>query len=128
MFHCRGFQCYYITDEHRGETMVREQFRERMEDLISQWGLTDIKPKNGTFTWSNKRMGPGHIAARLDRFLVSTHLLNSYPEAKILCSPVSDHKPICLFFPPAKNLGPLPLRFNRIWMESEGVKEIISSA
>jgi len=106
---------------------VRDPFGERLEDLISQWGLTDIKPKNDIFTWSNKRIGPGHIAARLDRFLVSTHLLNSYPETKILCSAVSDHKPICLFFPPAENLGPLPFRFNQIWLETEGVEDIITS-
>ena len=122
------FNVTISADERRGGTKVRDPFGERLEDLISQWGLTDIKPKNGTFTWSNKRIGPSHIAAKLDRFLVSTHLLNSYPETKILCSAVSDHKPICLFFPPAKNLGPLPFRFNRIWLETEGVKDIISNA
>ena len=122
------FKVTISVDEHRGGTKVRDPFGERLEDLASQWGLNDIKPKNGIFTWSNKRIGLGDIAARLDRFLVSTHLLNSYPETKILCSAVSDHKPICLFFPPMENLGPLPFKFNRIWLEAEGVEDIISSA
>ena len=92
------FNVTISADERRGGTKVRDPFGERLEDIISQWGLIDIKPKNGIFTWSNKRIGPGHIAARLDHFLVSTHLLNSYPKTKILCSAVLDHKPICLFF------------------------------
>ena len=115
-------------DERRGGTKIRDPFGERLEDLISQWILTDIKPKNGIFTWSNKRIGPGHIAARLDHFLVSTHLLNAYPETKILSSCVSDHKPISLFFPPVENLGPLPFKYNRIWLESKGLKDIIIQA
>ena len=62
--------------ERRGGTKVSDPFGEILEDLISQWVLSDVKPKNDTFTWSNRRIGPGHIASRLDRFLVSTHLLN----------------------------------------------------
>jgi hypothetical protein len=36
---------------------------------MQDWDLLDIKPSTGKYTWSNKRVGPGHIAARLDRFL-----------------------------------------------------------
>ena len=114
--------------ERRGGTKVRDPFGERLEDLISQWGLSDIKPKNGTYMWSNKRVGPRHIAAQLDRFLVSTHLLNSQPKVKLLCTAVSDHKPICLFFPPEENLGPLPFQFNRLWLESEEARDIIANS
>ena len=121
------FNATISAGERRGGTKMRDPFGKRMEDLISQWGLTDIKPKNGIYTWSNRRMGPGYIAARMDRLLVSTHLLNPLPEVKILCSAVSDHKPICLFFPPMENLGPLPFRFNRIWLESDEVWAIISN-
>ena len=39
--------------ERRGGTKVRDPFGERLEDLISQWALSDVKPKNGTCTWSN---------------------------------------------------------------------------
>ena len=117
-----------FAEQRRGGTKVRDPLGERLEDLISQWGLSDIKSKNDTFTWSNKRIGPSHIAARLDRFLVSTHLLNSYPESKLLCSAISDHKPICLFFHPLEILGPLPFCFNRLWLESEGVEDIITNA
>ena len=78
--------------------------------------------------WSNKRIGPDHIAAHLDRVLVNTHLLSSHLESKLLCSAISDHKPICLFFPPLENLGPLPFHFNHLWLEADGVKDIIAEA
>ena len=44
-------------EECRGGTKIRDPFGERLEDLISFWGLTDIKPKNGNFTWNNKKNG-----------------------------------------------------------------------
>ena len=44
------FNVTISTEERRGGTKVRDPFGERLEDLISLWGLSDIKPKNGTFT------------------------------------------------------------------------------
>ena len=48
------FNVTISVDERRGGVKVRDPFGERLEDLDSQWGLTDIKPKNGVFTWSNQ--------------------------------------------------------------------------
>ena len=58
---CKGKQhipCFIASDfnvtisavEHRGGVKVRDHFGERLEDLTTLGGLTDIKPKNGTFT------------------------------------------------------------------------------
>lgn len=46
-----------------------------MQDLISDWDLFDIKPTKGHFTWTNRRSGINHIAARLERLLVSSDLM-----------------------------------------------------
>ena len=104
------FNVTISADERRVGSKIRDPFGERLEDLTLLWGLTDIKPKNGNFTWNNKRLGPGHIAATLDRVLVSTHLLKnlSFSESKLLCSAVLNHKPICFFLSSVGNLGPLP--------------------
>ena len=56
--------------EKRGGSIVRDPTREWVEDLLQDWDMIDIKPSSGKYTWSNKRVGSGHIAARLDRFLV----------------------------------------------------------
>jgi hypothetical protein len=55
--------------EKKGGSPVRDPAREWVEDLMIDWDLEDVKPDRGKYTWSNKRVGPGHIAARLDRFL-----------------------------------------------------------
>ena len=61
--------------EKKGGSPVRDPAREWVEDIISGWDLEDIKPSRGKFTWTNKRIGPGHITARLDRFLVHSSFL-----------------------------------------------------
>jgi len=55
--------------QKRGGSVVRDSSRELVEDLLQDWDLIDIKPSSGKYTWSNKRLSLGHIAARLDLFL-----------------------------------------------------------
>eukprot|EP00253_Pinus_taeda_P015950 PITA_15950 len=84
---------------------------------MQDWDLLDIKPVTGKFTWSNKRVGLGHIAARLDRFFVQSSFLLLGLEARmhILHSSVSDHKPISLKLLAPKDLGPILFRFRSLW-------------
>ena len=56
--------------EKKGGSIVRDPLRETVEDIISNWDLEDVKPSRRNFTWTNSRLGPGHIVARLDRFLI----------------------------------------------------------
>jgi exonuclease III len=100
--------------ETRGGSIVRDPAREWVEDLASAWDLLDIKPIKGLYTWTNKRIGPGHIAARLDRFLVQSSLLLLGLEAKaeILPHSVSDHKPIRIEIKKDQVRGPIPFRFS----------------
>ena len=62
-------------NEKRGGSISRDPFKDLVEDIISTWVLVDIKPTSGKYTWNNRRFGPGHIAARLDRFLVQDNFL-----------------------------------------------------
>jgi hypothetical protein len=63
--------------EKRGGSIVRDQFREKMDDCISDFNLYDVPSLNGSFTWNNKRVGHGHIVARLDRFLINKSFISS---------------------------------------------------
>ena len=102
------------TNEKKGGTPVRDPSREWVEDLILGWDLIDIKPVKGTFTWTNKRSGLGHVAARLDRFLVHSSFLSLglLASSKILPHCTSDHKPIFLELALDQDLGPIPFRFS----------------
>ena len=53
-------------DEKRGGSLVRDPIRETVDEIILECDLMDVKPSTGKYTWNNKRIGPGHIAARLD--------------------------------------------------------------
>ena len=64
------FNTILINLEKKGGNMVHDPMRERMEDLISNWDLSDVKPAKGKYTWSNKRVNSSFIAAHLDRFLI----------------------------------------------------------
>eukprot|EP00253_Pinus_taeda_P025362 PITA_25362 len=114
-----------LSSEKRGGSIVTDPARELVEDLMQDWDLIDIKPTTGKFTWSNKRVGPGHIAARLDRFLVQSSFLLLGLEARmcILHSSISDHKPISLELLTPKNLGPIPFRFSSLWIKEADFME-----
>eukprot|EP00253_Pinus_taeda_P005952 PITA_05952 len=107
------------TDEKKGGSPVRDPARERVEDIMLDWDLEDIKPTIGKFTWSNKRLGPNHIATRLDRFLVQSSFLSCGLSAssKILPNCTSDHKPISLELSLDRNLGPIPFIFSPMWIQ-----------
>jgi hypothetical protein len=107
---------------------VRDQFRERMDDLISDLDLFDVPSAKGMYTWNNRRAGPGHIAARLDQFLISNSFLALPDKACSSNLPWagSDHLPISLIFESQKNWGPIPFRFNPLWMEQSKFLSSIS--
>ena len=92
--------------EKCGGTKVREPFGEKMEDLMADLDLLDIPLRNTKYTWNNKRIGIGHVVARLDRFMViSTYLQKDIlPTSLALPSTISDQKPIALILSPLFNL------------------------
>ena len=104
--------------ERKGGSLVRDPAREWVEDLMMDWELEDIPPDKGKFTWTNKRIGPGHIAARLDRFLIQSSFLTLglMATSRILPHYTSDHKPISLSLSRGEKLGPIPFRFSPIWV------------
>ena len=92
-----------------------------MEDLISAWDLMDIKSLRGHYTWTNKRVGLGHIAAHLDRFLVQSSFLTLglIASSEILPHNTSDHKPVILELRNDQGQGPIPFRFNPSWIQDK---------
>eukprot|EP00253_Pinus_taeda_P018092 PITA_18092 len=85
-----------LSADKRGGSIVRDLAWEWVEDLMQDWDLLDINPISGNYTCSNKRISPGHIAARLDRFLLQSSFLLLGLEARVHILPcsTSDHKPI----------------------------------
>jgi len=116
-----------LVDENKGGSFFRHPAREWVEDIMLDWDIEEIKPTRGKYTWSNNRIGPGYIAARLGKFLIqSTFLtLGLSVTSKILPNYVSDHKPILLELSVEKNLGPIPFRFSPLWIQQEGFQDLV---
>jgi hypothetical protein len=98
---------------------VRDQYREKMDDLISDLDLFYVPPTKGQFTWNNKRAKPGHIAAKIDRFLISSSFLSLHESTTSMILPWSGlyHCPISLIFEHQKNWGPIMFWLNPLWMD-----------
>ena len=122
------FNAVISLEEKKGGSKVRDPFRDRLEDIMTIWRLTDIKPKRGKYTWSNKRIGPGHIDAWLDKILVSSSFLDKpFQEVtRLLVFASSDHRPILFSLEPIGNLGPLPFKFSPSWILEPYFFDIVS--
>jgi len=112
-----------LQHQNRIKGKTRGNYREgsiqgKMDDLIYDLDLFDVPPTKGMYTWKNKRAGSGHIVVRLDQFLISSYFLALPNKSYSLILPWegSDHRPISLMFEPQKIWGPIPLRFNPLWM------------
>lgn len=106
--------------EKRGGTYSRDPFLTTVENIILQ----------RKYTWTNNRTGENHIAARLDRFLVSSSIMMGKRIVinKILPKLSSDHKPVLLCLKEEEDLGSLPFRFSPLWVEREGFMETVQAA
>eukprot|EP00253_Pinus_taeda_P023359 PITA_23359 len=87
--------------------------------FIDNARLVDVYPKQGKFTWNNRRGGERLISSRLDRFLVLESLIldGTVIESNILPSGGSDHWPISLVVKIPGTPRNTPFRFEKFWIE-----------
>lgn len=103
-----GFNLVFGADEERGASAVMDPFLETFEDPMQEWDPMDVKLKKGKYFWTNRRIGSGHIAARLDWFPVNKELQleNLEITSKLVPFGVSHHKSH-LSLKQTQNYGPL---------------------
>eukprot|EP00253_Pinus_taeda_P034292 PITA_34292 len=93
------------------------------------WDMINIKPSSGKYTWSNRRLGLGHIAATLDTFLVqgSFLLLGLESRMHILPCSVSNHRPIKLDLVAHMDQGPIPFKFSPFWVKEQTFMQLVKN-
>ena len=101
-----------------------------MEDLMAELDLMEPPLKNGKYTWSNKRTSPRHIITRLDMFMISLPFLQKdlLLTSRSIPSKTSYHKLISLQLSTSEKLGPIPFRFNPLWLNDAKALEITQIA
>ncbi|KAF3783606.1 hypothetical protein EJ110_NYTH32101 [Nymphaea thermarum] len=88
--------------------------------FVDEFGLFDVPPTNGTFTWSNNRNPP--ILRRLDCFLLSLELFSAFPSSSLVLGPrhLSDYAPLLLsLFWGRASIGHARFRFVLWWLRDE---------
>ena len=110
--------------------MVRYPIREHADEIIMDSDLLDFIPSKGKYTCNNKRLGPGHIVARMDRFLVqdSFLLLGLNSSSKILPFGGLYHKQIMLEMRNDQNISPIPFRFSPLWVAHKDFLGIVADS
>lgn len=90
--------------------------------IVEVWGI-----ESGKYTWTNKRVGPSHIASRLDIFFLQISFLLLGLEARVHILPCStfDHKPIKLELVSQLDLGFIPFRFSPLWAKEFDFTQIV---
>eukprot|EP00253_Pinus_taeda_P032993 PITA_32993 len=114
-------------EEKMGGNFYADPSREALEEIIQTHNLVDIPPKNGRFTWSNKRTGKNNIKERLDRILVQERTVANFPriQSTIIQGFISDHKPVALQLDKGENMGPLPFKYNKTWDSREDFRNLV---
>jgi hypothetical protein len=116
--------------EKRGGSNNTDPMLVKVEEIMQVWDLLDFNPIQGIYTWTNNRVGPDHISARLDRFLVQSSIMMNKKiiTTKILPKLASNHKPIQLLVEEEEDLGPIPFRFSPLWIERVDFFETVKSS
>ena len=89
--------------------------------LFSSHQLIDIAPVYAGPTWRNGRSGDDGISKRLDRFLLSSSLLDLFPWHSFWAYPSSilDHFPVILEWKESTSLCVYPFKFNHFWLAND---------
>ena len=96
----------------------------RFSKVMNELGLRDLPLQGGPFTW---RGGLNNqCMSRLDRFLVTTDWESRFSNSiqSTLPRPVSDHCPV-LLDSERINSGPMPFRFEIMWLKFDGFKDLL---
>ncbi|KAF3784278.1 Transposon TX1 uncharacterized protein [Nymphaea thermarum] len=88
--------------------------------FVDEFGLFDVPPNDGWFTWSNNRNPP--ILRRLDHIFLSPELFSAFPSTSLALGPrhLSDHAPLLLSLLRGRaGTGHARFRFELWWLRDD---------
>ncbi|XP_042972861.1 uncharacterized protein LOC122304669 [Carya illinoinensis] len=122
------FNIIWSEGEKIGGVCQSSRGRDEFNRCIQDCSLVDLPFSGNRFSWCNGRLGGGRIWARLDRVLVNTGFLSSFPNNCLTYLPrtSSDHCPMVTSLWVDRRVGPTPFRFQRMWCLHEDFLGVVS--
>jgi len=93
---------------------------------LMERNLIDVEPIKLKPSWRNNRGGEARVAKRIDRFLVTEKMVDSFFQIRqwVGSGGASDHFPIFLEIRKGPINPPSPLKFNKLWLQEESFKNL----
>ncbi|XP_059070740.1 uncharacterized protein LOC131860359 [Cryptomeria japonica] len=115
------FNALLDLEEKRGGLRMANKVMEYFREFVMTNHLFDVIPKNGRYTWTNRRENFARILERLDRFLVGPFWLDSAInlDSCILPITLSDHFPVQLSIQEANKIFRGSFRFQGMWWKDK---------
>lgn len=112
------------SSEERLGSIFCHRTASRFNNFIHESGLVELNLGGRRFTYMSSDCGKH---SKLDRFLVSPEMLNTWPDLKatVLNRLYSDHSPI-LLSTGVIDFGPYPFRFFNTWLSDPKLEELVS--
>ncbi|PPS01651.1 hypothetical protein GOBAR_AA19006 [Gossypium barbadense] len=127
------FNAILNLSEKEGGRSKPKVFIEEFCNILEELKLTDIKPCNGWFTWTNNREGDRLVKERLDRFVASDVILDKFPflASYVVRQSRSDHEAILIDTkgskPNRERTGHKAwFRYDTCWAGEQELKDLIS--
>ncbi|GJR92125.1 putative RNA-directed DNA polymerase, eukaryota, reverse transcriptase zinc-binding domain protein, partial [Tanacetum coccineum] len=113
-------------ESERYETIFSLAGAQIYNNFIDNAGLLDLPLGGRSFTWMNKE---GTKMSKLDQFLVSSSVMDAFPNLRVTALPRgwSDHIPLMLH-DEKNDYGPIPFKFFHSWLKKDGLEECVKSA
>lgn len=124
---------FNATLAHDEKLSIRQANPSSLKDFqitVIHAGLSDIPFSSSKFTWSKNRKGLSYVTARLDRVLVNSLWLASFPNPTTHHLPrlSSDHNPILLNHTKPTPASHAPFKFENKWLIHPTFLEVVSSS
>ncbi|KAF7823513.1 reverse transcriptase [Senna tora] len=116
--------------EKVGGKEVRARSLLRFHSFLNDCNLMDVSFNGSKFTWTNKQIGDAHVKERLDRAVCNVSFREVFQRAQLIHQDFigSDHCPIVLFFDFKDKKTLWCFKFEQMWTEHPGFKNLIASA
>lgn len=111
------FNALLDLEEKKGGLLMSNKVMEDFRDFVTTNHLFDVIPKNGKYTWTNRRANFARISKRLDRFLVGPFWMDPAfnLDSCILPLSLSDHFSVQLRSQEVNKNYKGSFRFQRMW-------------